>query len=307
MASDAILRSYGDSAIKEDVVLNSIEYLTATETQIFNMLGKTSALSTVHSYLTDTLATAGSLAVAEAADYTATALTTPTRLTNIVEIIAKNYKVSHTQQDVAHYTGVDELSRQTEKALKDWGNAAEFDLVRSTLTSGVSGTTPKMSGIIEATSKSTNHTSHTSGTAWSASILDGLMQLNWTNSNGDVAQDLVLGPVLRKNTDYFTQKSNVVVNTPGITSIVRTVSSYQTAFGTLNIHTHRYIQQASDATARVLAIRPEKLKVAFLRKPYIDTGLSRSGPYENRAVAGSLTLEVRNKDSNFFADGFLNA
>lgn len=305
MASDAILRTYGDVSAKEDVVLNAVEILTAKETQIFNMLGKSKAINTIHSYLTDTLLTAASLAVEESADYSATTLTTPVRLTNIVEIVAKNFKVSRTQQNISHYHGEDELSRQTQKALMDWGNAAEFDLVRATLTSGVSGTAPKLSGIIQAISKSTNTTVHTSGTVWSASILDGLMSNNWDNSNGDVATDMFVGSSLRKQTDYFTQKTNVVVNAPGIASIVRTVSSYETAFGTLNIHTHRYVQQSADANARVLAIRPDKLKVAFLEKPYVDTALARSGDYDNRAVVGKFTLEVHNQDSNWFADGFL--
>lgn len=304
MATDSILRTYGDVSAKEDVVLNAIEILTAKETQIFNMLGKTTAINTIHAYLTDTLMTAGSLAVEESADYTATALTTPSRLTNIVEIVAKNFKVSRTQQEIDHYQGENELQRQTRKALADWGNAAEFDLVRSTLTSGVSGTVPKLSGILQAISKSTNFTAHTSGTAWDSTILDALMKNNWDNSNGDVATDLFMGSFLRKATDGFTQKSNIVVNNGTFMGIVRTVSTYETAFGTLRIHTHRYIQQSSDTTGRVLAIRPEKLKVAFLRKPYIDTDLARSGDYDNRAVVGKFTLEVRNKDSNWFATGF---
>ncbi len=305
MAADAILRSYGDVSRKEDVVLNAIEILTAQETQIFNMLGKTTAIDTIHSFLVDTLMTAGSLAVEEAADYTATANTTPTRLTNIVEVVAKNFKVSKTQQAISHYHGEDELTRQTQKALKDWGNAAEFDLVRSTLASGVSGTAPKMRGIMDAVSKSTNTTVHNSGTVWSASILDSLMKNNWDNSNGDVATDIFLGSFLRAATDNFTQKNNVVVNNPGgQTQIVRTVTTYETAFGTLRIHTHRYIQQSSDATGRVLAIRPEKLKIAFLEKPRIDSGLARSGDYDNRAVVGKFTLETRNQDSNWWATGF---
>lgn len=304
MAVDNILRTYGDSSAKEDVVLRAIEILTARETQIFNMLGKTTAINTVHSYLTDTLDTAASLAVAESGSFTATALTTPTRLTNIVEIVAKNFKVSRTQQDISHYHGEDELARQTEKALMDWGNAAEFDLVRATLTSGASGTAPVLSGIIEATSKSTNHTSHSSGTVWDATILDGLMKDNWDNSNGDVATDLFLGSFLRKATDGFTQKNNIVVNNPGgQTMIVRTVTTYETAFGTLRIHTHRYLQQSGDATGRVLAIRPEKLAIAFLRRPFIDTELARDGDFDNRAVIGKFTLEVRNQDSNWFTDG----
>lgn len=308
MAADVILRTYGDVSAREDVVLNAIEILTSKETQIFNMLGKTSAINTIHAYLTDTLRTAATAAVEEAADFTASANSTPTRLTNIVQISAINYKVSRTQQDISHYQGSDELSRQTEKALMDFGNSVEFDLVRQTLVSGASGTAPKLSGLIEATSKANNHTTHTSTTAWSASILDGLMKINWDNSNGDVATDIFMGSFLRNVTDSFTQKSNVVVNNPGgQTTIVRTVTTYETAFGTLRIHAHRYIQQAADAHGRVLAIRPEKFKVAFLKKPYVDTDLARSGDYDNRAVIGKWTLEVHNQNSAWFADGFVNA
>jgi hypothetical protein len=307
MASDAILRTYGDVSAREDVVMNAIEILTAREQQVFNLLGKTSAVNTIHAYLTDTLRTAASAAVEEGADYTASANSTPSRLTNLVEIVVIPFKVTRTQQDISHYQGENELERQTSKALMDWGNSAEFDLIRSTLVSGVSGTVPKMSGLIEATSKSTNHTSHTSGTVWAASILDSLMKNNWDSSNGDVSSEILMGSILRKNTDSFTQKTNMVVNSPGATGIIRTVSTYQTAFGTLNIHTHRYIQVAADATARVFSIRPEKLKVAFLRKPYIDTGLARSGDYDARAVVGKITAEIHNQDSNWYADGFLLA
>jgi hypothetical protein len=288
------------------VVLNAIEILTAKETQIFNMLGKTTAIDTVHSYLTDTLRTAASAAVSESADYSLSACSTPSRNTNIVQKVQIAFAVTDTQKAIEHYHGQNELSRQTQKALMDWGNSAEYDLVRSTLVSGVSGTTMKMSGIIEATSKSTNHTSHVSGTVWSASILDSLMKNAYDNSNGDVATDIFMGSFLRKATDDFTQKTNVVVNGGGMTSIVKTVSTYTTAFGTLRIHTHRYIQvSGTDSTGRVLAINPAKLKVAMLIKPYVDMNIGRVGPYEKRAITGDMTLEVHNKDSAWYADGFL--
>lgn len=139
------LLSYGDVSRKEDVVLNAIEILTARETQIFNMLGKTTAIDAVHSFMTDTLAAAASGAIAESGDYTAAALTSPVRIANVVEIVAQPFKVSRMQTSIQHYSGQNELARQTEKAMLQWGNAAEFDLVRSTLVSGVSGTVPKLS------------------------------------------------------------------------------------------------------------------------------------------------------------------
>lgn len=299
------VRTYGDVSRKEDVVLNAIEILTARETQIFNMLGKTEAIDTVHSYLTDTLDAAALNAQKEGDDYVLGARTTPSRLTNIVQHIHKPFAVSDTQRDVSHYHGKDELARQTEKALMEFANDAEFNLLRSTLTSGISGTAPAMSGILQGISTALNYTAHNSGTAWSATILDGLIKNNYENSNGDMATDLFMNSTLRAATDGFIQKSNTVVNGPTQTTIVRTVSAYQTAFSTVMIHTHRYIYQADTTTRlRVLGIRPEKLKVAFLRRPYIDTDIARTGPATKRSVNASMTLEVRNKNSNFYADGF---
>lgn len=302
----AELLTYGDVARVEDVVLNSIEILTAKENSVMNILGKTEARDTVHMYLVDTLATPGSLAVEMGRDFTNTALTTPSRLTNLVEEVAKTFTVARPQEKVQHYHGQNETERQVSKALADWGNAFEFDLVRSTLASGVSGTTAKMSGIIQAISKSTNTTAHTSGTVFSATILDGLMEGNWTNSNGDVATDAFVGGTMRRNIDGFTQKNNIVVNNAtGGSTIVRTVSTYETAMGTLSIRLHRYVDIAgTDATLRFLAVRPEKLKIAYLDRPTI-LDLAKAGAYSKKSVYGSGTLEVRNQDSNFFTSGFL--
>jgi Family of unknown function (DUF5309) len=301
------LLTYGDSARKEDVVLNMVEILTAEENQLLSGLGKTKALDEVHSFLVDTLLTPASAAYQQGADYSYNALTTPTRLTNIVQEIAIPIRVSRKQQASQHYHGRNELERQLSKALMDWGNAAEFDIVRSTLVSGVSGTVAKMNGVIAAISKSTNTTVQTSGTIFSASILDGLMQNNWDNSNGDVANALYVGSILRKNIDGFTQKTNVVVNAPGISTIVRTVSTYETAFGTIAVNKHRYVQQSGDATGRVLAINKDKIKLAYLDMPIVDSELARAGAYTPKAVYGSVTVEVNNQDSNWFASGFLKA
>jgi len=306
MAIASGLLTYGDSSAKEDVVLNAVEILTAQENQVMNMLGKTKAINMVHSFLTDTLLTPGSLAVEQGADFTLSTLTTPSRLTNIVQEVAKAIQVARPQEVIQHYTGINETERQTTKGLKDWGNAVEFDLIRSTLASGVSGTVAKMSGIIQAISKSTNTSVQTSGTVYSATILDGQMVDCWTNSNGDVATDIFVGGVMKRIMDGFTQKTNSLVNIPGgPTTIVRTVTTYETSMGTVTIHKHRYVFQAgTDATNRVLGIRPEKLKVAYLDMPYIKP-LSENGAYSKKAVYGSMTLETRNQDSNFFQSGFL--
>jgi hypothetical protein len=307
MAADAnLLRSYGDVSAKEDVVLNAITYLTANETMIQNMIGRTTAINTVHTYLVDTYRTAATAAVAEDADYSMIARTTPTRQNNLVEHIAIPFVVTRVQQNIEHYQGENELERQTKKALIEFADSLEFDLIRSTLVSGVSGTTPKMSGIIENISASNNYTAHNSGTVWSATILEGLMKDNWDYSNGNVVSDVFMGSYLRNITDGFTQKTYTVVN-GDTTKVVNMVNVYQTSAGMVKIHTHRFVQQSSDTTARVLGLRPEELKTAWLIKPYIDKDLARNGPYDARAVTGSATVEVKSKPSNFFTIGFKKA
>lgn len=296
----------GDVSRKEDVVLNMVEILTAEENKLLNMLGKTTAIDTVHSFLVDTLRTPASAAVQEGADYTLGARTTPTRLTNLVSEIAIPFAVSELQQSVQHYHGQNELDRQLSKAMMDWGNAAEFDIVRATLTSGASGTVASMNGILLAISKSTNYTLQVSGVAFSATVLDALMENNWNNSNGDVATDVFVGSVLRRVVDTFVQKTNVVVPGLPVQNIVKTIQTYETSMGTVTVHKHRYIQQAADAAnrGRVLGINRNKIKLAYLKKPYIQTDLAKNGPYDKRAIYGSLTVEVRNQDSNFYAQGY---
>lgn len=303
MADDLILRSYGDVSRRESV-LPLVTILTAKEKSITNLLGTEKAINTVHTTLLDVLDTPGSGAVAEAADYTALALVTPTRLDNILEVVAKPFKVSRTQQNIEHYQGGNELARQTDKKMMDYANSVEFDLVRSTLVSGASGTVAKMRGLIAHISKSTNTTVQTSGTVWSASIMKGLMKANMDNSNGDVATDIFLGSFLKDLTDGFTNKVNTVSTGTNVREVVQVVDIFETGLGKLKTHYHRYVQQASDLNARVLAIRPEVHKVAYLEEPYVDKGLARTGPFDFYAVTGTMTLSTRNQDSNFFANGY---
>jgi len=303
MATDNILRTYSDESRKEDV-LGLVEILTPKENWFVRNLRKGKVTDTIVSTLTDTLETAASGAVNETGDYTAAALTTPSKLTNLVEIVAKPFKVARTQNQIEKYTNENELRRQTTKKLAEWGNSAEFDIVRSTLVSGASGTTPKMSGIIQATSKSSNHTTQSSGTVFSASILKGLMKANWDNSNGNVATDIFMGSFLSDAMDDFTNKSYTVVNGTNEKTIVNSIDLYETGLGKVRKHTHRYIQQSGDATGRILAVNPQYLELGYLQKPFIDTGLARSGDYDFRAIVGKLTLRVRNQDVHWFADGY---
>lgn len=301
MATTNLLLSYGDVSRKESV-LPLVEILTPKENWFFLNLGKVKSVDGVHISLTDTLAAAGTQAVAEDADFTYLARTTPSRITNVVEQIAIPVRVSHFQQAIDHYHGENELARQRAKAMSEFGNAAEFDLVRSVLVSGASGTIAKMSGILEAISRSTNTSALSSGTALTASILENFLIDNWANSNGETATDVFVGSFLRDVIDGFTQKSTALISTVDLHVLDTAVNVYNTSMGRVNLHTHRYVQQSGDATGRLLGVRPEKLKIAYLREPY-SVNPSAAGAYDQEAIVGMLTLEVRNRDSNFYYTG----
>lgn len=300
--AENVLRTYGDVS-RKDSVLGLVEILTAKENWFLTNLAKTKATDTIHITMTDTLQTAASSAVEESANYSYDVLTTPARVTNIVEFIAKPFRVAYAQSWIEKYTGQDELTRQTTKALTNWGNSVEFDLLRSTLVTGASGTAPKMIGILAGISTSNNVTAHTSGTAFSASILKGLMKNNWDVSNGELATDLFLGSYLKSVLDGFTAGATkfLMSKEAVVTDFVDVYDGG--GFGRLRVHTHRYIQQGGDATGRVLGLRPEKLGIAYLKEPYIDD-VAPAGPYAQKVILGAMTLEVRNKTSNWLATGF---
>ncbi len=162
-----------------------------------------------------------------------------------------------------------------------------------------------MSGLIEGISTATNTTTQTSGTVFSASILRGLMKENYDNSNGDVATDIFVSSYLSNKIDEFTNKTYTVVNGTNDTSIVHAVDVFETGIGKVRKHTHRFISiPGTDSYARVLALRPEKFEIGYLRRPYIQTDLAKSGDYDFRAVVGKLTLRVHNQTSNWWADGY---
>lgn len=302
MAADNYIRSFGDVSIREDV-LGAIETLTAVENAFLTKLGKTDAIATTHAVLTDTLRTAQSRAVAEGADATILAGTTPSRVNNVVETVAIPFAVTGIQEAVEHYHGENELVRQTTKAMKDWGNAAEFDIVRGTLTSGASGTAATMAGVIAKIT--TNATAHTSGTTLNMSHILGLLQNVYDNGNGEMVTDIFVGGTLKRRISSFTTSNTKFVQAPEKV-VVEAVDVIETDFGRIRLNLHRYVQTASDATGRILGVNMDKWKLAYLRKPFIQD-LAKSGDYAKKQVIGDLTLEARNEAVNFFASGFLKA
>jgi hypothetical protein len=77
--------TYDDSANKEDL-LEIIQNLSPTETQLVSGLGVSAAKNVLHEYLVDTLSAVKTNAQIEGADATFQNLTNPSRLFNYTQI-----------------------------------------------------------------------------------------------------------------------------------------------------------------------------------------------------------------------------
>lgn len=299
----AELRTYGDNSIVESVQ-EMIEILTPVENFLMRNLRKSTARAMVHQWQDDTLDSAGSKASNEYVAFAPDTSTTPTLRTNIVEHVLKQYSVTTAQTKVSHFSQEDEFSRQTTKAMKSWSNAAEFDLLRSSLVSGASGTAPRMNGVIKTIT--TNSTSHASGTVFSESILIGLLQLTWDNSSGDTATDLLVGAALKRRISAFT--TGITKNVEASDRMAgQVVQLYESDFGTVKVHLHRYVQiSGTDATSRIVGMNTDKYYVAQLagEGPELKEQAVRATS-RDAVIEGFLTLENRQEKSSFFSDGFL--
>lgn len=298
----AELQTYGDSSIVRDVQ-KEIEILTPEENLLMKNLKKSTARSTVHQWQDDTLDTAGSAVATEYKAFTPDTLSVPTLRTNLVQHVYKAVSVTEAERAVAHESGQDEFSRQVAKKMISWTNAAEYDLLRSSLVSGVSGTAPRMNGAIRTIT--TNTTAMTSGTIFSESILVGLLSQTWDASNGEAATDILVGSILKRKISGFTtgltKYGDVESKRAGTV-----VQLYESDFGTVNVHLHRYIQDTNDATARIAGLRMDKLYVAYLKGGEPKMTLQGIRATSTDAVInGYLTLENRNQLCSFFASGFL--
>lgn len=309
MATDNLLRTYGDASIKEDV-LDLVEMLSPEEDSLFRTLGKSTAYAMTHQWLVDTLATTAA-ALEEAAQFSASALNNPTRSTNIVEYMGVDFGVTDAQRAVDHYGFEDRFAYEQEKALKTLRNFAESQILRSSLVSGVSGTAASMVGILNCIS--TNKTSHTSGTVFNQSILDGLLGISWDNGNGEAVTDVFVGSLMKRRISQFSGRSGTQFVIPADEQqLVTTTAGYTSDFGDLKVHLHRYMQKDysgnSDATGRVLGIVASKFKIAYLNgmTPTVER-FGRRGATTDARASMAATVESLNEKTSFWADGFLLA
>lgn len=281
-----------DASVKESV-LDLITNISPVENYLLSNMERSTATDEFHFVPRDTLRTPALRAKVEGADPTYDG-NDPTRAMNVLQIIEVGFEVTDSEAATDRYgSPEDRVTYETEKALKDWANFAEFALVRSTLVTGNNSTARQMEGLKECLTLDTSQ----SGVSLTETILNDYMQNVWTNGS-DV--DLILAPMRHKRkisafsgggTKFYNQEDR---------RLVLPIEVYESdASGKpVKLVAHRFVQQSGDTNYDIMGIDSEKFAIAYLREPKVRP-LAKTGDAEKRQVIGELTLECKSDLAGF--------
>lgn len=293
-------KTYDDSAIREDLA-GYIENISPIENFFLKNLQKATAESTTHVNLVEELKTPGRNAVVEGADTVFGDRTRPSRVDNLTQIVEVPYSVSSTERWVKHAGFDDRYAHEQDKAMKEWGNDAEYALTRETRQSGNASTARRMDGIIP---KITTNVIDGSGTdVWDEGMLNDLSELAYWE--GGHPQDAFMGPTLKRASSKFTNGDQQYDRNSG--RLVSTVREYEGDYETIAFHLHRFVNDKTDTTTlNVLLLQLDMWAVAYGEKPH-EEDLGLTGNSTKGHIRGELTLEARAENANALATNVVDA
>jgi hypothetical protein len=273
-----------------------IANVSITETPYVSGIGTApDAEDTEHKWMTDTIEDSADNAAIEGSDPTYPALTDPSKVNNITQILRKPMQITLTKLNVKHHGMADNWSYQKVKKTialkKDLEHAALF----GTVASGTGSAARRMKGLVSFISSYKDSSSY-SGALLSPSIFDTLAQNIWTNSKVRGGVALVGAFQKRRISENFASfdsanRRDIVV---GGRTLSIPIDTIVTDFGTYEIQLSH--EMNSVLAGSVVTYQPDFNKLAYLANSapqmneYSPTGLSRRGE-----VWTEVTLEVHNE------------
>jgi len=285
--------SYDSNARKESL-LDIITNISPVENGLIKLLGRSSATNTLHEWVTDTLKTPAAQAVVEGSDASFANRTNPTRVQNQTQIVRIDFAVTDTER-ARNYPGFkDRYAYEMQKAMKEWSNDAEFNLLRSTIATGTGSAARTMVGLKAAIT--TNATAQ-SGVSLSEAQVNDYMQTAW--GTGGEPTDILVGSKLKRRISGFTANTTrqTIAEQEELHNVIDT---YYSDFGVFRIRLHRFMTVSGDTNFDILGVQPDKFRVAYLREPEHVT-LSKTGSATKGMIEGEMTLEYLAESSSFKA------
>lgn len=274
-----------NQAVREDL-LDVLTNLTPSENQLVSGLGTSTAKSTRHEWLTDTLGSVKTNAFLEGATATQHTLTNPSRLLNYTQISRQGFSVSDTERAVNTAAFSDRYTYEAEKAMKMLKNDMELALMSGSLLCGSGSITGQMKGIKNWLSLATNQ----SGVSLSEAIFNDYLQLVWDNGT-EVNAAYVPMAIKRRIAGWV---GNATAKNVNVTDkrLVNSVSVYEAdAAKMVKLFPHRYVNTGVTAGHNdVVLINEDLFKIAYLRKPF-NRELAKTGDSTEGEIVTEYTLE----------------
>ena len=288
--------TYEDNARREDL-LDIITNLDFKENQLMSGLGTSTAKDIIHQWLTDTLKTVGFNAYVEAADASYGDRTDPARLINYSQIVRVGFDVSDTERSVNQAGFNDRYTYETQKALKEWKQDAEFSLVRASLICGADATARQMRGIKSWFTG--NNITNASGVSLSEGLLNDRLQDVW--DDGTQVNAIYADMYMKRKISAFTAGSTKFTENVD-RRLVNVVDVYEAdAAQMVKLFAHRYVTIAgTDTNHDIIGLDEDKWRIAYLRKPVVRE-LAKVGDSTRGEVVGELTLECLHQSAGFLA------
>lgn len=242
---------------------------------------------------------------AEGFSYSYSDLTAPEQSINFTAILAEEVKVSGTRQAIDTITGQDSLSFQKEAALKRLKASMEFATINGDAASGASGSAATMAGIDGCIS--TLVTARASGTSFTLSEVDDMLQDSYDEVSSEYIFDLLVCPMIikRRVGQYGTENTRVIDATEK--KIDSEIRVYDSPVGqSVMVLPHKDVRKAA-GTLTVYGIREELFSYSFLqgREPFWDDG-SGGGDFDDGAYVTEFTLVSHGQRASTKRTGYAN-
>lgn len=284
----------------EDLV-DEIFMIDPIDTPLYQNLADTTANGSVHYWLTDSVGRSTvNNAVQEGSDASFSALAQPTRASNYVQEIRREYKVSWKQRSTNMAGITDQLDYEAAKATKRWKLDAEYSLIWGTGISGQSGTGWEMKGLKKAIT--TNYVSFASGTSLTEARFNDILQLAYDDVDDSTFQ-IYTSIGFKRNISAFTGGTTKFTDASART-LINVVDVYESdVFSRVELYKHRDI---SNANGMIIGIVPKYFRKAWMDRPD-RYELPSSGAYSSEMIWGSLTLEFGQEKAGVRAENLLVA
>jgi len=289
--------TYDDKAIREDL-LAVLTNISPTETQLVSGLATSTATSTLHEWLTDTLGSVKTNAFVEGVDASYPNLTNPQRLFNYTQIFRQAYQVSDTERAVNTAAFNDRFAYEATKALKMLKNDMEYALMRGSLACGSGSAARQLKGIKNWLSLVTSQ----SGTSLSEDILNDYLQLVW--ENGTEVNAIYGGMYMKRKISGFTAGATKQVDIKD-RRLINAVDVYEAdAARLVELFAHRYVTVSGDTNYDIVGINEDMFRIAYLRKPFTRE-LAKTGDATKGEVVAEATLECLHQHAGFLGQKHL--